>query len=96
MTKTVSSLQTFHFAVGDVFLAHSHQASASEFSRFVVMWCSATPILWSLCIRVPITGDVAKSDPCFKFRAVACFKLRAVTVLDGYLPGVSDSERKCV
>ncbi|GMF59169.1 unnamed protein product [Phytophthora fragariaefolia] len=30
------------------------------------------------------------------FRAVAWFKLRAVTVMDGYMPGVSYSKRKSV
>ncbi|GMF57915.1 unnamed protein product [Phytophthora fragariaefolia] len=27
------------------------------------LWCSATPILWSLCIRVPITGDPSQMHP---------------------------------
>ncbi|GMF64125.1 unnamed protein product [Phytophthora fragariaefolia] len=40
--------------------------------------------------------DVCGSGPCFNFRAVAWFKLRAVTVLDGYMSGVSDSERESV
>ncbi|GMF39977.1 unnamed protein product [Phytophthora fragariaefolia] len=30
--------------------------SSCEALKYLIVWCSATPILWSLCIRVPITG----------------------------------------